>query len=98
MQRAVFRNQWYFNLEQNRGASPCPSGRHRAGGPELPQVSSLWFGTFRWSAVIRRGLSADRILDVWRGAAANDQESAAGLEGGRQARSRAHAAPHQLHF
>ena len=72
MQRAVFWNEWHFNLEQDRGAGPCPAGRHRAGRPELSQVSPLWFGALRWSAVICRGLSADRILDVWRGAAAHD--------------------------
>ena len=81
--RAVFRNERHLHLEQDCGAGHCPPGRHRAGGSELPQIAPLWSGALRRSAALRRSLSANRIFDVWRGAATHDQEGAARPKGGR---------------
>ncbi len=52
----------------------------------------------RRAAVLRRGVSADAVLDVRRGAAAHDQEGAARLQGRGQARPRQGHRPDQLHL
>ena len=48
--------------------------------------------------LLRRGLPADAVLDVRRGAAAHDQEGAARLQGRGQARPRQGHRPDQLHL
>ena len=76
-QRAVLRHQRHLDLQQDRGAGASCAGRHRARGPQLPQVAPLRPRALRGQPLLRRGLPADRVLDVRRGAAEDDQEGAA---------------------
>ena len=72
--------------------------RHPPGRPRLPQVAPLRAGARRRAYGLSRQLPAPSLLDVRRGAAAGDQEAAAGVPQGRQARPGQGAAAHQLHL
>jgi hypothetical protein len=91
-------NQRYIDLQQDRGAGAGQAGRHRAGRPRLPQVAPLRHGAGRCRGGLSRQLSAERILDVWRGAAGRDQAHAAEAARGGQARPGADAAADKLHL
>ncbi len=52
-------------------------GRHRHRRPQLPQVPSLRDGACRRAAALCRSLPDDRIFDVWRRAAEDDQAGTA---------------------
>ena len=94
----LLRHQRHLDLQQDRRASHRAPRRHRAGRPRLPQVAPLRHGAGRRPGGVSRQLSAQRVLDVRRGADAGDQAPPAGAQGRRQARPGTHAAPHQLHL
>ena len=92
------RDQRHLDLQQDRGAGGVQAGRHRHRGPQLPQVAPLRLRALGRAALLRRGLPADPVLDVRRGAAQDDQEGAVRLRGRGQARPRQGHRPDELHL
>ena len=93
----LLRHQRDLDRQQDRRAGPGPAGRHRPGRPELPPVPSLWPDAGRRHGDLPRGVPAERVLDVRRGAADRDQAEAAGAAAGGQAGPGQDAAADQLH-
>ena len=97
-QARVPRHQRHLDLEQDRRAGGLQARRHRHRRPQLPQVAPLRLRAERRAALLRRGVPADPVLDVRRGAAAHDQEGAARLHGRGQARPGQGHRHDQLHL
>ena len=84
--------------QQDRRPGAGQAGRHRAGGPRLPQVAPLRPGA-RWSAaLLPRPLSGRALRDLWGGDHSPAQARAARSASARHARAGAAADPHQLHL
>ena len=81
----LLRHQRDLDGEQDRHAVVGGPRRDRAVGSQLPPVPSLRHVAGRRERRLSGGVSADRVHDVRRGAAAGDEVEAAGLEARRQA-------------